>query len=75
MFSKADEKDIIPHWKVVEKMWNVYFWTDNVDALYKEFIDRGAAIDYSLYITTYGVKEFGISDPDGYDIAFGEILK
>ena len=75
MFAKAPEKGITPNWKVVEKTANVYFWVNDAETLYKEFIDNGATIDYSLYTAPYGVKEFGINDPDEYDIAFGEIIK
>lgn len=69
-----DKSDIRPHWKIVDKMWNIYFWVDDVEAIYEEFQHRGATIDYTLYVTPYNVKEFGINDPDGYDIAFGQIL-
>lgn len=66
--------DIRPHWTVVGKMWSIYFWVDDVDALYAEFIQRGATIDWGLSMKPYGVKEFGIQDADGHDIAFGQIL-
>ncbi|MBS1518123.1 MAG: bleomycin resistance protein [Bacteroidetes bacterium] len=76
MFSNCSDKDrIIPNWKIVGKTSNVYFWVNDAEMLYKEFLDRGADIDYSLYITDYNVKEFGVTDPDGYDISFGEIIK
>jgi uncharacterized glyoxalase superfamily protein PhnB len=66
--------EIRPHWTVVEKLWSAYFWVDDAEALYKEMIERGASIDWTLYTTPYGVKEFGIQDLDGHDIAFGQIL-
>ncbi len=69
-----DKSEIKPHWKLVEKMWNIYFWVDDAEAIYEEFKSSGATIDYTLYVTPYNVKEFGINDPDGYDIAFGQIL-
>jgi uncharacterized glyoxalase superfamily protein PhnB len=69
-----DEKSIVPHYKVVEKMWNVYFWVDDVQALYQELKQRGATIDYDLCEQPYGCREFGIQDLDGYDIAFGQDL-
>ena len=69
-----DKSDIKPHWKIVEKMWNIYFWVDDVEAIYEEFKSKGATIDYELHVKPYNVKEFGINDPDGYDIAFGQIL-
>lgn len=74
MFAKCDESKIVPNWNLVEKTSNVYFYTDNAEELYKEFLESGADIDWHLCIQPYGVKEFGINDPDGYDIAFGEIL-
>jgi len=63
-----------PFWKVVEKMWNAYFWVDNADELYKELIANGAKIDYTIYDTPWGTREFGIQDLDDHDIAFGQIL-
>jgi uncharacterized glyoxalase superfamily protein PhnB len=75
MFSSAPAAEIRPNWKIVEKTSNVYFWVNDVETLYKEFIDSGATIDYSLYTAPYGVKEFGINDPDEYDISFGEVIK
>lgn len=75
MFAEAAPDKIIPSWKIRDKTSNVYFWVDDVESLYKEFKSSGAAIDYELCIQPYGVKEFGINDPDGYDIAFGQILK
>lgn len=69
-----DKSEIMPHWKIVEKMWNVYFWVSDAELIYNEFINTGATIDYTLYVTPYNVREFGINDPDGYDIGFGERL-
>lgn len=70
-----DKSEIKPYWKIVDKTWNIYFWVDDAEAIYEEFKIKGATIDYELYITPYNVKEFGINDLDGYDIAFGEGLK
>ena len=76
MFGQVkDPSEIKPYWKIREKTSNIYFWTDDVETLYKEFKESGATIDWDLYTAPYGVKEFGINDPDGYDIAFGEILR
>lgn len=63
---------LVPHWKVVNQMWNAYFWCNDVEALHAEFVQRGARIDYGLGIKPYGIKEFGIQDLDGHDIAFGQ---
>ena len=67
-----DPSTIIPHHKVSENMWNVYFWVDDVDSMYEEFVQSGADIDYALCDQPYGCREFGIQDLDGYDIAFGQ---
>jgi len=66
---------IVPYWKIVEKMWNVYFWVDDADALYAEFQASGAIIDYTIYNTPWGVREFGVQDLDDHDIAFGQIMR
>lgn len=76
MLSQAhDPADVRPHWRAVDKMWNVYFWVDDSAALYAELQKRGATIDYTLYDAPHGCREFGIQDLDGYDIAFGQILR
>lgn len=76
MLAQADaSKTLVPHWKIVEKMWNIYFWVDDVEAIYAEFQASGAIIDYTLYLTPYGVREFGVQDLDDHDIAFGQIVR
>ncbi len=67
-----DSKSIVPHHRVVNNLWNVYFWVEEVDTFYRELKERGAIIDYELCEQPYGCREFGIRDPDGYDIAFGQ---
>ena len=64
---------IVPHWKVNPGIWNVYFWVDDVDALFAELKGRGARIDYGLDDKPYNVREFGVQDLDGYDIGFGQL--
>jgi catechol 2,3-dioxygenase-like lactoylglutathione lyase family enzyme len=60
--------------KVIDDMWHAYFWVDNIEAFYVELDERGAIIDYGLTIADYGVKEFGIKDIDGHEIAFGQVV-
>ena len=74
MLQKTPAALIKPNWKIVEKTNNIYFWVDDAETLYKQFIESGATIDYTLYETPWGTKEFGINDPDEYDVTFGEIL-
>lgn len=71
----ADPSQITPYWKIRDKTWNIYFWVDDVEALYREFVERGAIIDYHLCIQPWGVKEFGVQDLDDHDIAFGQDME
>ena len=68
-----DDKHIVPHWTVSAGLWDMYFWVDDVDALYLEFVERGAKIDYGLCDQPYGCREFGTQDIDGHDIGFGQV--
>jgi predicted enzyme related to lactoylglutathione lyase len=71
LLALAGEFDrLVPHWKIVDKMWNAYIRVDDVDAIYAEVQERGAGIDYTIYDAPHGFREFGVQDPDGYDIAF-----
>ena len=67
-----DPAKIVPNWRIVDKVWNAYIRVDDVDALYAEVQERGAGIDYTLYDAPNGFREFGVQDPDGHDIAFGQ---
>jgi len=69
------ERTFISNWHIVEKMWDVYFYVDDVESIYAEFQASGALIDYSLYVAPHGVKEFGVQDLDDHDIAFGQIVR
>ncbi len=73
MLAQTDQP-VIPNWQVVEKMWDIYCWVDDVDAVYAELQSRGAIIDYSLYLAPHGVREFGVRDIDDHDIAFGQVV-
>lgn len=69
-----DPAKIVPNWRIVDKVWNVYIRVDDVDEIYAEMQRRGTPIDYSLYDAPHGFREFGVTDPDGHDIAFGQRL-
>ena len=72
LLAHADSPRIVPHWQIVERMWDAYVRVDDVDAIYAEVWQRGAAIDYELDDALHGFREFGVHDPDGHDIAFGQ---
>jgi predicted enzyme related to lactoylglutathione lyase len=73
LLALTDEPErIVPHWQIVKNMWNAYIRVDDVDGLYAEIQGRGAPIDYTIYDAPHGFREFGVQDPDGHDIAFGQ---
>ena len=56
--------------------WDAYIWINDADALFAEFKENGAIIEYEPCIQQeYDMKEFAIKDPDGYVIAFGQHYK
>jgi len=75
MLALAHADAIKPYWQIVRGTWNMYFWVDDAEALYAEFVANGAIIDYEIAVKPYGVKEFGVRDLDGHDLAFGEIVR
>ncbi len=76
MLSQVENvKFIVPHYRAVEKMWNVYFWVNDAQALHDELKKRGVKIDYGLCDQPYGCREFGIQDLDGYDVALGQDIE
>ena len=62
---------VVPNWHVVGSTWNVYIRVDDVDAWHAELVGRGVELDYGLGDQPWGMREFGVQDPDGHDIAFG----
>ena len=67
-----DRERIVPHWRIVPKLVSAYIRVDDADAVYAEVHERGAEIDYTIYDAPHGFREFGVQDPDGHDIAFGQ---
>ncbi len=65
---------LIPNWKIVPKTVDAYIRVDDADAIYEEVQRRGARIDWTIYDAPHGFREFGVQDPDGHDIAFGQPL-
>lgn len=52
--------------------WDAYVWIHDADALFAEMKANGATIVYEPCIQEYEMKEFAVSDPDGYIVAFGQ---
>jgi predicted enzyme related to lactoylglutathione lyase len=76
LLALADQPErLVPNWQIVDNVWNAYIRVDDVEAVYAEVQQRGAGIDYTLYDAPSGFREFGVQDPDGHDIAFGQRLR
>jgi predicted enzyme related to lactoylglutathione lyase len=69
-----DTERLVPHWQIVPKMVDAYIRVDDADEIYAEVQERGAPIDWTIYNAPHGFREFGVQDPDGHDIAFGQPL-
>ena len=59
----ADPAAIVPNWKVVDKIWNVYIRVDDADAIYAELQERGAPIDYTIYDAPHGFRRVRHAGP------------
>jgi predicted enzyme related to lactoylglutathione lyase len=70
-----DREQIVPNWRIVPNVWNVFIRVDDVEAIYEEVQRRGAPIDYTLYNAPSGFREFGVQDPDGHDIAIAQQIE
>lgn len=76
MLNQAKPETEIPTNRNKDGYWDAYIWVKNADALFAEFKEKGAMIDYELCIQReYGMKEFAVRDPDGYVIAFGQDIE
>ncbi|MCA1837688.1 MAG: VOC family protein [Actinobacteria bacterium] len=69
-----DQNRLVPNWQIADKAVDAYVRVDDADALYEEVQQRGARIDWTIYDAPHGFREFGVQDPDGHDIAFGQPL-
>ena len=62
------------NWRVVGGTNQVYIWVDDATELYRALKEKGVEMDFHLYDTPWGTREFGIQDLDDHDIAFGQVL-
>ncbi len=55
----------------------LFIRVENIDVLYQQFIENGLDLDtvrIKPVDQTWGVREFGVSDPDGNKLTFGHQL-
>jgi catechol 2,3-dioxygenase-like lactoylglutathione lyase family enzyme len=67
--------------RAVEDGWcnydlHIHCQPGTLDALYEEFRAKGVSMpgcfEAGPVIRSYGIRDFSVIDPDGYDIVFGE---
>ncbi|NUP99489.1 MAG: VOC family protein [Armatimonadetes bacterium] len=49
----------------------LYYYAEDVAALREEFLGRGVEVS-ELSVTFYGMREFMVTDPDGFELIFGQ---
>jgi catechol 2,3-dioxygenase-like lactoylglutathione lyase family enzyme len=52
-------------------LWTMYVYSEGVETLWDEFKDD-PKVEYPLYDTHYGMREFGMRDRDGNMLSFGK---
>lgn len=72
---QANTKQIWPHRKLYGYGYDAYLYTEDQEALEKEFLAHGVKIVRPLSITDYENQEFVIEDLDGRWLAFGAKVK
>ncbi len=68
----SDEADPSRAFKQQHEHLDVYFSTDDVEALYQEYQSRGVSFLKPLQATPWGTREFVVQDGDGYILYFGQ---
>lgn len=52
------------------RSWDAYFWCDEVDSFFELIKNRADVIHGPRDEPSYGMREIGIRDPDGYFLVF-----
>lgn len=53
----------------------IYLYVKDVDAIAREFAERGVAFEWEPAETAWGTREFRLRDPDGNKLRFGKRLR
>lgn len=54
---------------------HLFQWVQDVDAYYKEIVDRGASVAEEPVDQPYGIREFWLNDVNGVRIVFGQDIE
>ncbi len=55
--------------------WDAYVFTDDPDALYREFVDRGVPMHRELANNSDNLRAFEVADNNGYVLCFGRPIE
>ena len=55
--------------------WFAHCLVENVDEIYAEFNERGAAILSRIADKPWGIRDFTVVTPDGHRIVFGQLTE
>ena len=55
-------------------LFDVYFWTDDVQSLFEELSGRGADVLHEPMDRPWKMREIRVRDPNGYVLGFGQPL-
>jgi uncharacterized glyoxalase superfamily protein PhnB len=55
--------------------WYAHVIVEDVDEIYREFIERGAQILSKIADKPWGIREFSVVTPDGHRIGFGQEIQ
>ena len=50
----------------------LFFWVRDVNTLYEEVVRQGVAIEVPIGTRPYGLRDFGIRDPNGVVVVLGQ---
>lgn len=54
---------------------HLFQWVKDVDAYYREIVDRGVKVAAEPANQPYGIREFGVHDINGVAIVFGQDIE
>lgn len=54
---------------------HLFQWVKDVDAYYREVVERGAEVGAAPTDQPYGLREFGVRDINGIGIVFGQDIE
>jgi len=55
-------------------LWTAYLYTDDVEALHAELLERGAEVVQPPTDKVYGVRDLIVRGPGGHLLAIGQLL-